>query len=266
MTDDKRNRMFDSEAPVNPSPRTTIVGGRPPDAKADLPPVPTGLQQLLRLAAVDASFRAELVARRGAFAATAGIPLTAHERAILDAVPAEQLTGMAESLPAPDADRREFLRQTARAAVVALGGAVLAGSNLACPTRGSRPDIPPEPPLEVPLQTAGIAPDVPPPRPAPKVPPPPTGHAPDVPPPRPVHRDMDVDGGAEPDVPSPRPARREMETEGGIAPGEPVERPEERETTDGISPDVPPPRPDRRVTGPKGGINPDLVKKRTKIK
>ncbi len=198
MTDAKRTRMFDSEEPQNPSPRTTIVGGRPPDPRPDLPPVPNGLQPLLRLAAVDDGFAAELVTRRSALAEQAGVALTANERAILDAVPAAQLTAMAHNLPPPAPDRRDFLRETARTAVVALGGVVLASASAACPvTRGITPDEPPPP-------TRGISPDVPPPRPRFDEPAPPTGHAPDVPPPRPDEREMNTEGGAAPDEPPPR--------------------------------------------------------------
>jgi len=55
-----RSRMFRDDDPPegkDPSPRTTIVGGRPPDSPADLPPGPTGIQWLLRLASVPASAR-----------------------------------------------------------------------------------------------------------------------------------------------------------------------------------------------------------------
>ena len=122
----QRSRSTDDDQPEdgrNTSPRTTIVGGRPPEKNAGLPPVPTGIQKLLRLAEVDAGFRRELLARRAGIASAAGVALTASEAAILDAVPAAQLEAMVGHLPPPPASRRTFLRQTASTAVMLLGGA-----------------------------------------------------------------------------------------------------------------------------------------------
>ncbi len=115
-----------------PSPRTTIVGGRPPDDDPALPPVPVGIQSLLRLASVDPAFREELVRRRAAVAGAAGIELTASERAILAAIPDRALADMAERMPPPAPPRRAFLRQTAATAVVLLGGAAMADALSAC--------------------------------------------------------------------------------------------------------------------------------------
>jgi len=194
--------MFGDDDPSQgevPSPRTTIVGGRPPEDGAALPPVPTGIQQLLRLAAVDPGFRAKLLEQRAAVATAAGIELSASERQILAAVAAAQLEGMIEHLPPPAPERRTFLRETAAAAVLVLGGAALPscsrGMNADVPARatnrpmenegGAAPEVPEEDPerqrrrLQAP---GGAAPDVP----RPKEPAPvPAGVRPDVPPPRP---------------------------------------------------------------------------------
>ena len=46
-----RSRMFGDDKPKDartPSPRTTIVGGQPPGEEQKLPPVPIGLERLLR--------------------------------------------------------------------------------------------------------------------------------------------------------------------------------------------------------------------------
>lgn len=136
-----KNRMFGDDEPGRatlPSPRTTIVGGRPPEAGAVLPPIPTGLQRLLRLASADAAFEAELVRRRADLAPAAGIELAASERAILAAASADQLRAMIASLPAPPMDRRAFLKEAAVAALAALAGTQLA----AC--RKEAPAQPPE--------------------------------------------------------------------------------------------------------------------------
>jgi hypothetical protein len=171
--------------------------------------VPTGLQRLLCLAAVDVEFRQKLVELRSAVASAAEVPLTASERSILDTVPASHLEAMIGGLPPPPGDRREFLRSAAASAVVLLGGAALSAScqepkargpfPVDSPDRerhrmpapgGANPDVAwrrrgpdagasparPEPPVPPPPVPAGIRPDLPLPRPA--------GIRPDLPPPR----------------------------------------------------------------------------------
>jgi len=262
-----RSRMFRDDEPMDSrcvSPRTTIVGGRPPESRSDLPPVPTGIQKLLRLASVDGGFREELLQRRGGIAAVARVALTPSESAILGAIPAAQLDTMIAALPPPPADRRTFLRQTASTAVMLLGGAVLAEC-VGC--KGQRAGTPAgddadaaggsDAPAE-----AGGAPD------APQPPGPPVWEGP---PPRP--EDMPPPAGAQPDWPpgpsdeEPVPVRPDvnpMELEGGISPhvpepvdaGEPdVARPEEPMVTRGIRPDEPP-RFDHSINAP-GGVRPD---------
>ena len=247
-----RSRMFrsDGEGAGPASPRTTIVGGRPPEAQGGLPPVPIGLERLLRLAAVDPAFGAELIARRVEVAAAAGVDLTRSEAAILAAIPAAQLEAMIARVPPPaPSGRREFLQQAAASAVVALGGAALASCEKCMPTRGIQPDVPPPRPDE-PTPTTGIAPDVPPPRPV--EPMPPTGIAPDMPPPqeykppeeqpqwpRPNAVPMQRTGGAVPDLPPSRPEFNDTVSGGGAAPDVPPERPQQPHPTRGIQSDVP---------------------------
>ena len=74
-----RSRMFDDENPTgdNSSPRKTIVGGRPPESQTDLPPIPSGIQRLLRYAAQDDGFRSSFLAQRAEAAAAAGLAATA---------------------------------------------------------------------------------------------------------------------------------------------------------------------------------------------
>ncbi len=205
-----------------PSPRTTIVGGRPPEDGAGLPPVPTGIQRLLRLASVDAAFADELVRRPLEVARTAGVELIPSEATILRSIPAEQLGSMAARLPPPPPQRREFLRQTAATAVVLLGGAALPGAlGGCCPG-----EIEPERPDINLMQGEG-------------------GADPEEPPPRVEHREMETDGGANPyfdepageevtadepateapadDTAQQRPERNEMHTRGGAKPDLPDE-------------------------------------------
>ncbi|MBI5479541.1 MAG: hypothetical protein HY906_11825 [Deltaproteobacteria bacterium] len=134
----KRSRGFGHDEPLEAtSPRTTIVGGRPPDESASPPPVPTGIQRLLRLASVDEAFARELRARREEMGPVAEVELTVHERAVLRAIPEVQLADMIANLPPPAPCRRTFLRQSAASAVLLLGGAALAS---ACDDSGSPPE------------------------------------------------------------------------------------------------------------------------------
>jgi hypothetical protein len=260
--------MFGDDEPRNPSPRTTIVGGQPPRPTAALPPVPTGIQRLLRLASVDEAFRRELLARRGGIATAAEVALTPSERAILQAIPAAQLEAMITSLPPPEEDRRSFLRQTAATAVMLLGGAALSACNRDMRSAGgAAPDVPPRrPEVNIMQDEGGAKPDPPPPRPTegpremagataePRFaePPPPrpgddlrpmagvtaprdppivqAGATGPIPPPRVDHR-LQAPGGAAPDQPPPRPPKPPRD--GG------TERPPDNRPTRGIRPDVP---------------------------
>jgi hypothetical protein len=161
-----RSRMFDDDASAgpHPSPRTTIVGGRPPEEGAKLPPVPTGIQSLLRLASVDPGFLAELCAHRAEVAPSAGIDLTANERAILGAIPAEDLELMARQLPPQEPERHAFLREIAAAAVVLLASAAFGcqGSSPGCGHRHEISDPGTRPTVREMESEGGIAPHAPP--------------------------------------------------------------------------------------------------------
>ncbi len=234
-----RSRMFGGDHP-NPSPRTTIVGGRPPEGHGDPHPVPTGIEQLLRLASVDDELKAKLLVDRVAVAEAAGIALTRSEAAIISSIGAEQLTQMIDSLPPPPPQRREFLRAAASSAVVLLGGASLLGGCSMCTAGGAAPDVPPERPQE-PRVTAGVPPDVPPPRPEDDPPKPPVGPESSLPP-RPHHPASQAGGGAAPDMPENRPDHPRFHGSGGAAP------------------DVPQ-RPDHSLMPIDGGASPHLRKK-----
>ena len=238
-----KSRMFGDDEPdnPNPSPRTTIVGGRPPEDSAETHPVPVGIQSLLRLAAEEESFKLELVERRADVAEAAGIELSESEKQILKVITTDQLTSMIEAIPPAPAPRRDFLRKTAATAVLLLGGAALDGCD-SCSQKvtGARPDIPPEPkPKKRPFVT-GARPDRPEERPSP-----PGGARPDVPEPKPEPKPDDQfakppkgwDGGTpkEP-APEPKPERPERPPiTKGIRPDPPPK-------TRGIQPDIPPPK------------------------
>ena len=92
--------------------------------RTTLPPVPIGLQRLLRRAAADPAFRERLVSARAVAASEAGIALNGSERAMLDAVSGEQLRTMIAAVPPRPALPATRRRATA-AAVVLLGGAAV---------------------------------------------------------------------------------------------------------------------------------------------
>jgi hypothetical protein len=235
-----RLRMFHDDEPTeSPSPRTTIVGGRPPEDGAALPPVPTGLPRLLRLAAVDEAFRGELLARRAAVAAAAGVTLTPSERAIVDAVPAAHLAAMIAGLPPPAPDRREFLVRAAASAVLLLLGGASLGSGCERPrrnealTEGGISPVLREPRREA-AQTAGAAPDLPPMAPVDD------GGA------RPQRNETMRKGGISPQLREPR--RREV-------PGGPVDDPSV--PIGGLTAEPPADRAQHRLQAP-GGAAPDV--------
>ena len=199
-----RSRMFDDEVPGGEdepaSPRTTIVGGRPPEGKVAAPHVPTGIQRLLRLAAIDPAFRTLLLQKRDAVAAAAGVELTPTERVVLRAASDAQLEAMAEHLPPPTSQRREFFRQTAATAAALLALPALTACESCVPTRGSQPDVPP--PKAAPPQELEDAEPVP---------------------PRPEQREMETEGGAAPhEPPPPKPPPYPAPT--GIAPDVPPKK------------------------------------------
>jgi hypothetical protein len=202
--------------------------GRPrsdatPPTTSGGPPVPTGIQQLLRLASVDATFCRELCERRAEVAAACGVTLTANERRMLAVIDAKQLELMARHLPPPPAPRREFLRGAAASAAVLLGGAALGELTSSC-----RPD-------ERSFSTAGATTVVPPDGPASRA-----DASAEPTPERPTRRETEADGGINPELPPPRASERPMDGQGGEAPDEPPARPEQPRPTRGISPDMPP--------------------------
>jgi len=108
-----------------------------------LPPVPSGLQRLIELAASDDSFRAELLARRSALAVPAAVSLTPSERRILDVLPAEQLAATIDGHAPGLAGRRAFLQGMALGALAMLA----TGS---CKSCESEPETQPPPPAQPP--------------------------------------------------------------------------------------------------------------------
>ena len=153
-------RMFEGDEPRDrsESPRTTIVGGRPPEqGRGASPSTPRGLEQLLGLASVDPAFLALLVEKRSAVAEAAGVTLSKGEEAILGAVPRRQLEAMVARMPGVTRKSRSFLRSTAATAVMLLGGAALS----ACGGDQSHGDAAEqEQPIRQPADDAGRSPGI----------------------------------------------------------------------------------------------------------
>lgn len=100
---------------------TTIVGGRPPGSGKEVGNIPRGIEVLIKKAAVDADFRALLVARRASAAAAIKLELSPAEAAMLAAIPREQLENIIDHTEVPLGSRRAFLGTAAVAMIAALG-------------------------------------------------------------------------------------------------------------------------------------------------
>ncbi len=233
-----------------PSPRTTIVGGRPPEGAPSRFPVPTGIQRLLHLAAASPEFLRLLLQRRAKVAEAAGVGLTGSEVAVLGAISDGQLAAMAGAVPRSSLGPSS--RQVAAAAVVLLGGAGSVACDFAVEAServqrsemategGAAPDEPPPRDTAAPPM-AGVAPDVP------EVPPPtepgdpPTIPELEEPALEPIPHESRPTRGIRPDIPPDRVDVRPMETSGGAEPDEPPPRIEHALPNAGVRPDLYPP-------------------------
>jgi hypothetical protein len=102
---------------------------------------PRGIEVLVKKASVDAQFRERLLDQRGDVAAEIGLELDPAERAMLSAIPRQQLAQLIQQTSVPVEHRRVFLGRVA-AAMLAVLGTGLAGCRPA-KTRGISPDRPP---------------------------------------------------------------------------------------------------------------------------
>ena len=153
--------------------RTTIVGGRPPGSGQPVGDIPRGIEVLVKKAAVDAEFKALLLARRAAAAQEIGLTLEPAEAMMLAVAPAEQLEAIIARTSVPAEHRRAFLGQAAAAMLAALVAAtpksggpgrtarrgparrrhparscLRAASGPSCPRAASGPDLPEEKPIQ----------------------------------------------------------------------------------------------------------------------
>jgi acyl carrier protein len=121
--------------------RTTIVGGRPPGSGQPVGDIPRGIEVLVKKAAIDAEFKALLLARRAAAAQEIGLTLQPAEAMMLAVAPAEQLEAIIARTSVPCEHRRAFLGQAAAAMLAALS-VVAAGTESAAGGFGIQPDLP----------------------------------------------------------------------------------------------------------------------------
>jgi hypothetical protein len=235
--------------------RTTIVGGQPPGNARELPPVPVGIEQALRLAAASSDFADALLQDRDRAVAAAELELTASEQASLRAVDGATLQQMIARVEQtlPDPERRAFLERASTAVALLVGGAGAAGG--AAGLVGMAGCDEGEPGKQPPIRDPRSAP-------------PPEGARPR--PPR--DRSVDLPEGSPPDgrpqIAKPagiRPDRPTPETPPdaaaprALAPGQNRPRPSKPKPdhlTKGIRPDRPPPGP------PPAGVRPGRSRKR----
>lgn len=155
--------------------RVTIVGGQPPgNARAVDQGVPIALEQLLKMAAVDAAFRAALLVDWRQAVEAAGLTVVPTEARILEVVEVEQLRRMIDEVGRRLAgeERRTFLAAAAAAVLGLAGGSAVLASGCRTPPPQqpqrsplTRPIAPPAGirPRRTPVP-AGIQPQPPPPR------------------------------------------------------------------------------------------------------
>jgi hypothetical protein len=145
---DSHDRTNEIEAPV-----PTIVGPRPEGLSGATISVPRGLENLLTLAAMNEDWKDKALADPLRAAAEAEIQLSPSESAILRTIPAKTLGQMILSILRT---RLAPIRDTALAVGTA-SAALLAATDVHgedLPSRGIRPDIPPEP-VKPSVQTLG---------------------------------------------------------------------------------------------------------------
>jgi hypothetical protein len=142
--------MSDSDGDP-PRKKRTIVGGRPRGKDKPGAEIPRGVEFLLKMAAIDPTFRARLIHMRGTASQTIGFKLSFSEAMILEAVPEDQLQAMIDAMPVSDEERSTLL-------TLAPQSRLPADSPLLA-TLGIRPEWTEPPPR--PPQTRGIRPDLP---------------------------------------------------------------------------------------------------------
>ncbi len=126
--------------------RTTIVGGRPPAGGANVGEIPRGVEVLIKKAAIDPPFKKILLDKRGAAADAIALTLSPAEKAMLEAVPEEQLRAIVANTKVRPSLRPAFLGYAAAAMLAALAANVRAEGTdrIVYKTYGISPTTPPD--------------------------------------------------------------------------------------------------------------------------
>jgi hypothetical protein len=157
--DGGRKPRFTEEGTVSnsdderPRKKRTIVGGRPRGKTKPGAKIPRGVELMLKMAAIDPTFRARLIHMRGTASKTIGLELAFSEAMILEAVPEDQLQAMIDAMPVSD-DERDALRSLAPETRLPSDSPLLASMGI---RPGGVDDVPPAY-----YQTRGLGTDLPP--------------------------------------------------------------------------------------------------------
>lgn len=119
------------------TPRTTIVGARPPGSGEGPGDVPRGIEVLIKKASVDAEFKKLLTDKRSGAAEEIQLRLDPAEVAMLNSVPASQLEAIIARTKVSWKSRAAFLGRAAAVMLAALGTATL---TTGCGTKGHDAD------------------------------------------------------------------------------------------------------------------------------
>lgn len=114
---DRKIRMATSD--LDQDQGHTIVGGRPQASRGIRNDIPRALEILVKRAAIDKEFRAQLLQKREKIAKEMRIPLDPSEKAILAGIPEEHLQKMIQVTEVPPAQKNLLAKGTA-AAMLAL--------------------------------------------------------------------------------------------------------------------------------------------------
>jgi hypothetical protein len=102
--------------------------------------IPRGIEVLIKKAAVDPDFKAELIEKRSRAADLIGLKLSGAEAAMLDGVPAAQLEGIIANTTVNPKLKPAFMGRAAAVMLAALG---VAAAGCIPAATGARPDEPP---------------------------------------------------------------------------------------------------------------------------
>ena len=126
---------------------TTIVGGRPPGCGTSVGNIPRGIEVMIKKASVDPEFRKLLIGKKAEAANSIDLQLDKTETAIINSIPASQLSAIVAGTTLPQEHHQVFLGKAAALMLAALGVVAITGCD-AYLTKGSRP-VPKKNPIPI---------------------------------------------------------------------------------------------------------------------